>query len=149
MYKMLLLVAGILLAITGVSHATSIDEEGYRKCLTSSGEVMVVPEKRLQLSAVCRLMLSPPRFRDDWNRQTRKAVAPFMPFHYGSNGKRAVAISCVNEHGKTIDEATWRRLQKKQPHCPLFYYPVIDGDVYTVIIPAADPGDGTARGHLY
>lgn len=151
--KIFLLIASFLLAFTGVSHAASIDADGVRKCLTSSRQVMVVPEGRTQLSAFCRNLLFPPRPRDDWSKHTRDAVVPFMPFQYGSNGKRAVALGCAEEHGKTISETTWLQLKERQARCPLFYSPVRnengDVEVYSVIIPTPDPGDGTARGHLY
>lgn len=135
----LLLTASFLLAFAfaGVSHATSIDADGVRKCLTVGQVSMVLPESFSGISRECRQFVFVPRPQAWWSRQDAKDLLPKMPLPYGGNSMRAAALNCSEVHGDNVASATFRQLSTA---CKLHYFPILGTDRLAVKVPGAEVG---------
>lgn len=133
----ILLIASFLLAFTGVSHATSIDADGVRKCLADGQVTMVLPEKLPSISRECRQFVFAPKPQSWWSKQDVQVLLPKMPAPYGGNSMRAAALNCSEAHGNNVASATFRQMSTA---CRLHYFPVLGTDRLTVKVPAAEVG---------
>lgn len=133
----LLIAVSFLLASAGMSHATSIDADGVRKCLATGQVTMVLPEKVSGISSQCRQFVFAPQPQSWWSKEEAKGLLPKMPLPYGGDSMRAAALNCSETHGKNVADATFRQMPTT---CRLHYFPEIGTDSLTVKIPAAEKG---------